>query len=475
MTNKSVAAGNVARVAISRLVSLASGVIVGFLIPKILGVEGYGLFKIYTLYIVYTALLHFGFIDGILLKFAGRGYDELDRKKFCTYTRFFILFQLLIGAALSLASLFVKNTDYSFIMMMLGINMVLVNVTAYYQFLSQATQRFKEYSARSFLLSLLKLLLVVGLVIPYFTRGVEISYKVYIICLNVIDFALLIWYMVTYRDITFGKALPFASVKREVIDLFKVGITLTVAYQISHLVLALDRQLVSMLFPNETYGQYSFAYNIVTLISTLTSSLSLVLFPMLKRITAEKASHYYKKLLEAVVLILAASLLCYYPFCLFVEWLLPEYAQSLVYLKTVLPILTFSAGISVVMFTFCKVFDRNIRFFIDGCITLLVTLVLDGTAYWIWRSPIAISAGSLLAIAVWFVIESLHLKRFVRVGAWSEFFYLVLMAAGFIANTFFIKPLALSLGVHVLYFLILTFFFYRKKIGPLIELVFKRK
>lgn len=475
MSKNSLAAGNVARVATSRMASLASGIATGFLIPKILGVEDYGFFKIYTLYIVYTALLHFGFIDGILLKFAGEKYDGLDRPRFRTYTRFFTVFQLLVGMALSLTSLFIGNPEYRFIVLMLGINMVLVNLTAYYQFISQATERFKEYSARNFILSILKLLLVIGLVIAHFAFEREISYRLYVITLNAIDFSLLIWYVITYRDITFGKALAFSKLKKEIFGLFKIGITLTVAYQISHFVLALDRQLVSMIFPTETYAQYSFAYNIVTLISTLTSSLSLVLFPMLKRVTAEKAPQYYRRLLEPVVLILAASLMCYYPFCLFVEWFLPEYAESLVYLKVVLPILTFSSSISVVMFTFCKVLNRNMGFFFNGCITLAITLLLSGGAYFVWRSPLAISAGTLLAIVIWFVIEAQHLKRIMGVGAWPELLYLVLLALGFIANTFLVENLYLSFSIHAVFFLTLTFVFYRKKLGALLALVRNRK
>ena len=237
----------------------------------------------------------------------------------------------------------------------------------------------------------------------------------------------------------------------------------------------MDRQLVSMLFPLETYGQYAFAYNIVTLISTVISSLSLVLFPMLKRMTLDKAAYYYQRLLEAIVLLLAASLICYYPFCLFVEWFLPEYAESLIYLKVVLPILTFSSGISVVMFTFCKVFDRNVRFFIDGCIALLATVLFSGVAYWIWRSPLAISAGSLVAIAIWFVIEAHYLKGIVKVGAGTEFLYLALLAIGFIANTFLVQQFWLSFAIHILFYLALTYVFYRKKWKGLVGLVLKKQ
>ena len=53
-------------VAFSRGISLLSGVAVGLLLPKVLSVQDYGILKIFTLYVTYTALLHFGFVDGIL-------------------------------------------------------------------------------------------------------------------------------------------------------------------------------------------------------------------------------------------------------------------------------------------------------------------------------------------------------------------------------------------------------------------------
>ena len=59
-------------VAFSRGLSLVSNVFIGFLLPKFLSITDYGFYKVFTLYAVYTALLHFGFVDGILLKLSGK-------------------------------------------------------------------------------------------------------------------------------------------------------------------------------------------------------------------------------------------------------------------------------------------------------------------------------------------------------------------------------------------------------------------
>ena len=57
-------------VLISNGLTILSGILVGFIIPKIMGVTDYGYYKTFTLYSSYIGLFHFGFIDGIYLYFA---------------------------------------------------------------------------------------------------------------------------------------------------------------------------------------------------------------------------------------------------------------------------------------------------------------------------------------------------------------------------------------------------------------------
>ena len=84
---------NLIIVTFSRFIALTSSVLAGFLLPKIFTVTGYGFFKIFTLYAVYTSMSHFGFVDGILLKMAGKTYKELDVFKVRTYTCFLYFFR----------------------------------------------------------------------------------------------------------------------------------------------------------------------------------------------------------------------------------------------------------------------------------------------------------------------------------------------------------------------------------------------
>ena len=449
-------------VAVSRGLSLTAGVVTGLLLPKLLTVSDYGYLKIFTLYLTYTALLHFGFVDGILLKFAGRDYEMLRREQLRTYTRFFALFQVAAGCALSVAGSLFQDPAYRFILRMLGVNMVLVNLTTYYQFISQATRRFSEYSAKQLLAAVFKAGLVIVLLILRSMGVLEVSYRLYIIALNGIDGVMLLWYVWIYRDITFGPGMPLKEQRGEIGELFKQGILLTLAYQVSHLVLVLDRQFVSVLYPTDTYAVYSFAYNLVMMLSVMISSLAVVLLPVLKRVEPERIKPYYRKTLSVTAILTGAALCCYFPLVGLIRWFLPEYEQSLSYLAAVLPALMYSSCISVVMFTFCKALEQNAGFFKTGCMVLGIGCLTNGAAYGLFRTPLAISYASLLTMAAWFLLQEGQLYKHTGMKGRKEFFYLTVLAIGFLTAARIVSSCWVGLAAYLVWFLAATWCFYRK-------------
>ncbi len=453
---------NMLKVALGQGVSLLSGVAVGLLLPKALGLEDYGFLKIYTLYVAYTALLHLGFADGILLRLAGRDYESLDQAKMRAYTQFFAMMQGIIGAALLMAGALVADPDYRFIIVMLGVNMVIINLTTYYQFISQAVQRFSEYTFKNLVVAALKLCFVLALLALRYGNIAAVSYRFYIIGLNVIDFVVLAWYVVTYRSITFGKRQRLRESKADIIGIFRLGIMLTVAYQVSHLVLALDRQFVSLFYPTETYALYSFAYNIITLISTMISSLSIVLLPALRRLKAEETGSRYGDFLRVVAMLVGSCALCYFPLTVFIRWFLPEYAESVQYLRIVLPALMYHSGISVVMFTFCKALGENKAFFKISLLILLLGLVTNTLAQLIFATPQAISIASLITMAAWYVIAGAWVGRRVQVKMGREFAYLTVLSALFLLCTSPSVSNWLGMGAYAAAIVAVTAVFYGK-------------
>lgn len=456
-------------VALSRVISLLSSVAVGFLLPKVLSVQDYGYLKIFTLYSVYTSLLHFGFVDGVLLKIAGKDYSELERKKMRSYSRFFMVFELFISLIMMSVGVILLRGEYAFIMLVLALDMLFVNSTTYYQFVSQATRRFSEYSQKSVLVSAVKLAFIGVLFTVYLISGNNVPYRIYLVGIVLLDLLMLIWYVWIYRDITFGMGYKIRSLKGEISDFFKIGIVLTVAYQTAHLVLALDRQFVSVLFSTEEYAVYSFAYNIVSMISTVISSISVVMLPMLKKAGKQYAVEHYKSSLIVVTVLIGISLLAYFPAQMFIMWFLPEYKESVEYIAIVLPSILLSSGISVVMFTIDKVMETVSAFFKNSVVALAMGFLTNLVAYTIFESRFSISCASLLTMAAWYLIEGRHLKKVTGCAIHKEFIYTVLLTVGFLSIVFLIDMVWLGAILYASLVLCVTAAFYGKQLLSLIK------
>ena len=51
----------------SQLISLLSGLVLSFILPKYISVANYGYWQLFILYTGYVGFLHFGFNDGLYL------------------------------------------------------------------------------------------------------------------------------------------------------------------------------------------------------------------------------------------------------------------------------------------------------------------------------------------------------------------------------------------------------------------------
>ena len=194
---------NVSKVAISNLSTIISGVFVGFIIPKILTVDGYGYYKTFTLYASYLGLVSLGIIDGIVLKYSGLKYDELDKKMMRTVFPVYLIIHLIVGGIILLYG-FSFGGEYGFIFGSLGLYLIVINISSYFQQLSQITFRFQEYSARKIIQSVLNVLTIIILFMIYRKFGF-VSYKYYVASLIVVNAVLTLWYINTYKDIVFGE------------------------------------------------------------------------------------------------------------------------------------------------------------------------------------------------------------------------------------------------------------------------------
>ncbi len=441
---------------------LLAQIAVGLLLPLAMSVDDFGYYKVYTLYLTYCGLLHFGFVDGMLLRFGGREYESLDKKKFKTYLRVFMLLELISCAAIIIISLIFLHGNMRLIIMGVSVSMILNNMILFYQYLSQATSRFKEFAILKGTNALLILLSVLVFMSHKHFTGQDTDFMTLIAVLIMISMVILCCYLWIYRDITFGKSLPLSEVTTDFIDMIKAGIIMTLAYEASRLVLLIDRQFVSVLFDIDVYAKYAFAYNILSCFTALIIGVSTVLFPKFKKLPQEEVIGSFADSMRNMTLLVTASLVAYFPICLIVRVLLPAYIDSIVYFQIIFPALALSASITIMVFTFYKVLDKNLVFMKECLITLVIALVFNILAYVIFRTPEAISVASVFVSVIWYVLSIRYLVK--EHGAeWKRnFIFALSVMLCFYLSTYLIDSVILQAVAYVLGAVILTWLFWGK-------------
>lgn len=403
-------ATDVFKVSASNVVKLLAGALVAFVLPKLIGVSDYGYFKTFTLYATYVGLFHLGICDGIYLKYGGRRFSELDKAKFRFYSRAFLLVETIIAIALGVAALLLLEGEWLFICLSLSVYLLFTNVTGYYQIISQVTSRFGELSARNVIQSGLIALAVACFWTASRVLGVDLSYRWFLAAYVGVFGLLAAWYAVTYRSITFGPRKG-AGHWRDLGGFARIGIPLTVANLCSSLILTLDRQFVSILFDIDTYALYAFAYNMLSLVTTVLTAVSTVLYPKLKQLTEARLREMYPALMGGVIGLVSVCLVVYFPLSAFVEWYLPAYVDSLEIFRVILPGLALSSCITIVMHNYYKVLGENSRFFRQTLVVLGLSLLGDAVAYMVFKTPISVSVASVIVIAIWYAIAVRYLTK----------------------------------------------------------------
>ncbi len=461
---------NVAMVAFSNVLTILAGVLVGFLIPKIMGIEDYGYYKIYTLYIGYVGFFHFGIIDGIYLFFAGRSYDSLDREKFRFFTRFLFVTQGIITIIVTIIALCFINFNYGFIFLFVALYLFSNNITNYYQFVSQMTFRFKELTIMNIIRSFLLSISVLGLFVGYkWLNFGLIHYQLYLMIFTVINYLLTFGYVILYRDISFGKVSKFKEQKKLLKELISLGFPLLLANIIGNLILNIDRQFVSILFDTEVYAVYAFAYNMLSLVTTAIAAISTVLYPSLKSKNEDDLKKSYSNLSGIMLIIVSFCLLAYFPLVLIINWFLPQYNESLKIFQVIFPGLLFNTAVTVVMTNYYKSLGLVKNYFIKSIIILALSAGVNFLAYIIFKSPIAISAASVVVMVFWYLLTEFTLIRRWKFNFITNLVYVLLIAIGFYAITFLIKNVYIGGISYLIYFCIMTFLFERKNFIKMIK------
>lgn len=437
---------------ISNIVSFLISAIVTFVVPKQLGVESYGYFQLYLFYITYTNCLHFGWADGVFLRYGGEYYENLDCNKFSGQFWLYVAFETVISALILGASLaFVVPVDKMHVVSLTGVSVLFALPKIFLGYILQATNRIKEYSTLVITEKLIYGALVVLLVLLHNTRYeliifADLAGKIFSLILSV-------YYC---RSIVKPRFIEISKILMEAKLNISVGVNLLFSYVASTLIIGSVRLAIEKQWDVTTFGKVSLTISISNLLMVFIRAVALVMFPMLRRTNSDKLSGIYNTMRTCLMIPLLGMLVCYYPAKVILSAWLPQYADSLVYMALLFPMCVFESKMSMLIETYMKTLRKEKWLLLVNVTTVSLSVVITLiTTYWLHNLDLAV-ASIVFLLAFRCVFAELLLSTVLDVNVKTDIVLELALTIIFVGASWFVGGIA-GLAIYAAAYLVYLF------------------
>lgn len=371
-------AKNVSLSLFAQVVSLAVSFIMGFIVPKFIDEYQYAYWHTFLLYLSYVGVLHFGLLDGIVLRYSQYDYEELDKRRL--RSQFVALLSINTVALLIVVTYGIRQDALTrIIALLVACGILTRNIFTYNSFLFQITNRIQHYAG-----IVMVQRLVYGLLVVLLIAARQQNFVWYCIADLAGDCAGIALSLVANRDLHFGSLLPFQEMLQETWTNISSGILLMFSNWSSMLLVSGAKMMIEWKWGTLVFGKSSFAFSISNLIMMFVTAISVVLFPSLKRMKRENLPAFYKKMRDMMIPLLFWSLLFYYPECWILEKWLPKYTSSLTYLGLLAPMIVYAAVVSLLTNNYLKAYrQERLLLMINVAVVVLAACLYAISAYWL--------------------------------------------------------------------------------------------
>ncbi len=427
-------------------------------IPLIFSKQDYGFYKLFLLYMSYIGFFGLGFIDGIYLHYAGWEYEDLPKEKFVTFTKTLILIQILISISFLVFGLF-QVGDRKYILILSSINSITLVLTGYYQIISQITKRFKEFAIVNITFSILTVLLIA--IFYLFKIDNYIYFLIFTIFINIV---ILLSYAIMYRNISIGYKIQINKFKEDIKKMFIMGIPLLLSNIVLILHSNIPRQLIEIKFPiekfPEIFSDFSFAFTLIGFTSVFLTAFSVVFYPRLKASSDVEISNTYINFDKIIIVIVSISLAAFFPLKIIINYLLPEYNNSVLLFFILCPSIMFTSSVSVIKHNYYKKLNLSSRFLFIGIFFLIILIGLFGYMVFFVTDSLIILTSIVVAVQLlWYIFLEFDIQRKLKIRSFKTTLYVLLSSLFFYLSYYFKLNIFSFLFYIVSLFLLITFVF----------------
>lgn len=446
------------QVIIANIINLIISIGNGFLLPKFLSIESYAALRTFLLYTSYIGVLHFGYVDGIYIKYGGKTINEIDTEELTKEKRVLTFLQLGITLPIILIAFLICDSNLLFA----AISILPINMMFFFKFIYQATGEFKEYrritnisSILVFALNLVSLFIIrTDLSLWYIGIQVAISYIVWV------------YYENKNKAVRISNKFSLKEISIRLNENIHLGIIIMLGNFMGIWITSIDRWFVKILYSVADFAYYSFAVTMLRLINVVITAFSVTLYNYF----CKKPGDEEIAILRKIVLVIGAVIIAIiFPLEFVIQTYLEKYIYAIPIIKALFMAQFVLVEINAVYLNLYKALNHQKKYLIRMIIVTLTAFLLNGMIGYIWNDIIAYAVATLLTAFIWLVLCQIDLPE--HKMSHTEWLYLLLaILAYFLANYF---NMWIGMFIYVGWVMAATFLLFSKETKQLFVMFIK--
>lgn len=407
----------------TQMLSVIFGVIKSILVPLIVSVEAFGYWQIYLLYLPYIGIFYWGFNDGIYLKYGNYDYKDIPYNKFRRAIKIFMVMLILETIITILISMGIEDINKRIAIICVLINIPIKGIYGTLIYVFQITNNIKSYCIYSLID---KVIFVILLALIFVTQE---NTFIWLIMADLLSSLVVTILMIRKnKELFIGKKDDLKNGIREFIDNIRNGISLMLASFMSLLLSNIGRIFVERFNDIQSYSYYSFGMTVINLLLVCFSSISTVMYPMLKRMDENNYGNQYNSLNRYFDIMAYTGLFAYFVAYIMIPLVFPNYISVLDYLHILFVLVIFQGKINLLNTTYYKVLREEKRMMWENIFSILLFLCLCIIA----KDVKSVAIITLLVMAQRCIDSELFLRSKMNIRKDNKIFRLLLIATLYI-------------------------------------------
>ena len=419
---------NVLYTMLSNIIPFAVSVLSILVIPKVTTLDSYGQWQYFLFCFSFVGCFHFGWLDGIYLRYVGEKYENLLSTLIPKQFIYFFLFETICSVVCYFFALIIiddleKRAAVIAVLFLLPI----ANYNSMINIIFQATSRFKTYAKVTILEPLMFLTICCAM---YFS--VNLSYSTLLIAKTISLLAVFGASILLSKDITIFSLNNFRENIVDIIINIKIGFKLLISNLSNMIILGVIRYGISIGWDLKVFGKVSLTLTISNFFLMFINAISVVLTPYVKNKSIDVQKDIYLALRSCLNWSVYFLLSFFYPLkVLLIHWL-PTYADVIPYIAVIFPICVFESRMGLLINTYYKALRKESAMLTINFIVFILAIILTVISIGYFQSLLISFISIIVTLGVRCTIFEFFLLHFWKLVNYKYIFIDVILTSAFV-------------------------------------------